>query len=118
MKRLVWLLLLAFGTALAQVSPVDLGNQNQKSCSCCETPSACGMPDCGLPPLSAGPTMVAEQPARTVSASARRNAPRFYRVAAIFSFQENVAASERISPAKSAIGAQAPLFKVHCSFQV
>ncbi|MEI6105725.1 MAG: hypothetical protein WCR49_01825 [Opitutae bacterium] len=51
MKRLVWLLLAVFGTALAQVSPVDIGLAQQETCSCCEQPGACGMPDC-MPPAA------------------------------------------------------------------
>jgi hypothetical protein len=51
MKRLVWLLLAVFVTALAQVSPVDPGLTKQATCSCCEQPGACGMPDC-VPPAA------------------------------------------------------------------
>jgi hypothetical protein len=118
MKRLVWLLIIVFGTALAQVSPVDLGSQNQKPCSCCEAPGACGMADCALPPSSAGPTLVAEQPAPIASTSVRQQAARFHHLASIFLFQGNATPCERISPTKLVTFAQAPLFKVYCSFQV
>jgi hypothetical protein len=49
MKRLVWLLITVFGTALAQVSPVDMTLTKPATCSCCEQPGACGMPDCAPP---------------------------------------------------------------------
>jgi hypothetical protein len=121
MKRLVWLLLIVFGTALAQVSPVDVGVQNQKVCSCCDAPGACGMPDCGLPPSSAPAGFIAEQPAPAARLAARRNAARAYRIAtSLFIFQgaaksvlTAVTSTNRLSTA-----AQLPLFKAHCSFVI
>jgi hypothetical protein len=119
MKRLVWLLIIVFGTALAQVSPVDLGVQNQTSCSCCETPGACGMPDCSPPPSSAPATTVAERPARTISAAARRNTARLYRVALHFLFPASVISITSRSEANATtIVSRVPLFKAHHSFLI
>ena len=75
MKRLVWLLLLAFGTALAQVQPVDMPLTKHEVCGCCEKPGACGMPDCIPPPVSARPVCQLQSPAEVVPIAVRRAAP-------------------------------------------
>ena len=62
MKRLVWLLLLAFGTALAQVSPVDVRLVPEEKCGCCEQQGDCGMAECGLPPIAAQPVCQVANP--------------------------------------------------------
>ena len=46
MKRLVWLLIAVFCTALAQVQPVDMPVTKHAVCGCCGDTGACGMPDC------------------------------------------------------------------------
>lgn len=56
MKRLVWILLIAFCTALAQVQPVDMAVTKSLPCDCCEekTPAGChesskrNMNDCAV----------------------------------------------------------------------
>lgn len=83
MKHLVWLLLLAFGTMLAQVPPVELPVARPVVCRCCAHPGACGMPACAPAPLSAQPVFDLTEPVRTVRMAAQAAAPgatsgRFY----------------------------------------
>jgi hypothetical protein len=121
MKRLAWLLLLVFGTALAQVSPVDLAAPRGKSCTCCEVPGACGLPDCNLPPSSAPAGIIAEQPARVAQLGARRNTARPRRVAldsVVFPGAARAALAALNSPARTTAALQVPLFKAHCSFLI
>ncbi|SDR80063.1 hypothetical protein [Opitutus sp. GAS368] len=118
MKRLVWLLLLAFGTALAQVSPVELPRTKDATCGCCDLPGACGMPDCAPPPLSARPVYQLQSPAQVVRVAVRRAAPaptvireKFYvqflpRVSSVPALPVMLA----VAPA-----AGVPLFREHCS---
>jgi hypothetical protein len=117
MKRLVWLLLAAFCTALAQVPPVVVA-ENQSACDCCvDQPGACGMPDCApLPgPLPARSLLPALEVRRTPAAA------RVERVRPAYSFLlVRPAARERapIAAEKTARAAQTPLFKAHCSFLI
>ena len=121
MKRLVWLLLAVFCTALAQVQPVDSTLTKAEKCPCCEVPGACGMPDCGLPPPSATAGLFAEQPTRTAQPEVRRDAARLKRVALIFlsaldaidSAAVAFNATSRIAPV-----APVPLYAAHCSFLI
>jgi hypothetical protein len=77
MKRLVWLLLLAVGTALAQVSPVESPGTKLAVCPCCEKSGDCGMPDCAMPPVApTTPARPSATPAVTVSAKLAAPAPR------------------------------------------
>jgi hypothetical protein len=118
MKRLVWLLLLAFGTALAQVQPVDVRLVPEEKCSCCEQPGDCGMAECGLPPAAAQPVYQLTNPAQVARVAAKRNAPTpaFAREKFYVQFLPRV----RVAPALPATwtvapAASAPLFREHCS---
>src|SRR4051812_23018937 len=75
MKRLGWLFLIAFGTLLAQVPPVDVRLVPAQPCDCCGEPGACGMPDCAPPPISSQPVLQLNSPAGKIRAAAPRTAP-------------------------------------------
>ena len=120
MKRLAWLLLAVFVTALAQVSPVDLGSQGGKMCSCCETRGQCGQRDCSLPPSSFAPTaLVAGSPSQAISTATRKKVARIYRLAINYLFQ-----TRELSPvwdsrvSRVAVAKPVPLFKAQCSFLI
>lgn len=120
MKRLVWLLLFAFGTALAQVSPVDVRLVPAKKCGCCEQPGACGMPDCGLPP-AAQPTLSLANPVQVVRVAVKRAAPAPAVVRAKFyvQFLPRVSSVPAVPVRLAAApAAGVPLFKEHCSFLI
>jgi hypothetical protein len=121
MKRLVWLLLLAFGTALAQVSPVDVRAVPAETCGCCEVPGACGMPDCLPAPMSAQPVLNFENPVQAVrvvvkaaALAARVDHEKFY---ARFLPRVSVAP---VLPVTLALAppASVPLFREHCSWLI
>ncbi|HET7536452.1 MAG TPA: hypothetical protein VFJ90_08365 [Candidatus Didemnitutus sp.] len=121
MKRLAWLFLIVFGTALAQVQPVELPVAPEKTCDCCDQPGACGMPDCSLPPAAIPAAFTAEPSIITVAQPAAANeiAPakaipsQFW--AAIPLPTKRVAFP--VSPG-SAPPASVPLFKAHCTFLI
>lgn len=119
MKRLVWIFLAVFCTALAQVQPVTLEPTHRKCC-CCEGDGSCGMPDC-VPPAVARSLPTASRPAgvsltttRQATATARRGEEKFFA-----GFVEATAvpaaprAPDRVTPAASV-----PLFAVHCSYLI
>ncbi len=118
MKRLVWLLLLAFGTALAQVSPVDVRLVPEEKCGCCEQPGDCGMAECGLPPIAAQPVCQVANPFVVARTAVRRAAPapRQGREAFYVQFLPRVSGVP-VSPARltEAPAASVPLFREHCS---
>ena len=117
MKRLVWLLVLAFGTAFAQVSPVDVRVIPTESCGCCETPGACGMPDCGPAPVSAQPVSSPSCPVRISRLDTRRGAPAPHAVREKFYVQFLPPVSVRpVLPVTLAAAppASVPLFQAHC----
>jgi hypothetical protein len=118
MKRLVWLLLAVFGTTLAQVSPVDLGLARPETCSCCDQPGACGMPDCAPPPAPATQpvsnltgdvvsTRIAAKPARSV-----REVRKMF-LAAILPRADG--ASAQSVPVIAEEPLDIPLYQEHCS---
>ncbi len=117
MKRFVWLLLLAFGTALAQVQPVDVPEKPQEDCGCCEKDAkACGMPDCVAQPVAGQPAAV------QVSSGQQAGAPRLTRARRehfYVQFQPRPALTPAawVSVATTPI-ASAPRFKAHCSFLI
>ncbi len=119
MKRLVWLILFAFGTALAQVQPVDMPVKPQAACGCCEAPGACGMPDCAPAPVAAQPIMA--QAGAGQRTEARRVTPAVLQKREHFYVQFMPRASRvpafRAS-SRAAAPAGEPLFKVHCSFLI
>ncbi len=118
MKRLVWLLIAAFCTALAQVQPVVMPVPAQEVCGCCEEPGACGMPDCASLPVASQPSFTAQSPAAQ-RAEARRlsPAPREKRESFYVMF---VPRASRVSacraPSAATASASEPLFQVHCSY--
>jgi hypothetical protein len=121
MKRLVWLLLLAFGTVLAQVQPVDAPVAKVKACSCCEVPGACGMPDCAPLPMVAQPVFDLQAPTRLAGLSVAKAAPaprglpeKFY---AQFLPRTVVTPAWRVTSAV-APPASVPLFQEHCSLLI
>ena len=120
MKRLVWLLLAVFVTALAQVSPVDLGSPSAKPCSCCETPGACGKRDCGMPPSACAPTpLLAALPNQAPSTATRKRAARIYRLAINYLFQTRALTPVRSSRVPYLVSTErVPLFKAQCSFLI
>jgi hypothetical protein len=120
MKRLVWLLLFAVGTALAQVSPVDVRLVPEEPCPCCGGGGNCDMPDCGLPPAANHPVLQVSNPARVagavkgVTAVPRRAREKFY---------VRFLARARVAPAMSVHAAMppsasVPLFREHCSLLI
>jgi hypothetical protein len=114
-KRLVWLLLFAFGTALAQVSPVDVRLHPGEACSCCDRPGACDMPDCVPAPVSTSPVFQASSPA-TVARAAKRAVPAPTPVPE--KFYAKFVPSVSLTPARPAAltpAASVPLFREHCS---
>ena len=121
MKRLVWLLLLAFGTALAQVSPVDVRVVPAESCGCCDQPGACGMPDCVPPPMSAQPVFSLQSPARTVRLAAKvaTPAPRGLREKFYARFLPRaIVPPVLLAATDAAPAASVPLFREHCSLLI
>jgi hypothetical protein len=52
MKRLTWILLALFCTALVQVQPVDASKAKGMACACCH-PGTCEMPGCCPAPAPA-----------------------------------------------------------------
>jgi hypothetical protein len=121
MKRLVWLLIAVFGTAFAQVSPVISPFAQEEACCCTGEPAgACGMPDCAPAPTACQPSLTLQTPTAQ-RAVARRvaPAPQAKRESYFVKFESRPA----LSPAwrASLVGApaaNAPLFKVHCSFLI
>lgn len=120
MKRLAWLLILVFGTATAQVQPVDVRLIPEERCCCCEEASAaCGMPDCA--PVPTGCAQPALQLQSPVQAATKRlaPAPREAREKFYVQFLPRESAAPVPSPAVVATpAASVPLFKAHCSFLI
>jgi hypothetical protein len=122
MKRLAWLLLAVFCSALAQVQRVELPVTPEKSCDCCEHSGDCGMPECGLPPAAMPSAFAAERATVTVArpAAASEIAPA-KATPSIFWAAVPPRASVRVSfPASpgSAPPASVPLFKAYCAFLI
>ena len=117
MKRFVWLLLIAFCTALAQVQPADVPATKQAKCGCCEDqPGACGMPDCIVQPAASQPVAVQTPAGQQAEAGKLTRAKRekFY-----VQFLPRPASQPAawVSVVTEPV-ARAPLFKVHCSFLI
>lgn len=121
MKRLVWLLLFAFGTALAQVSPVDVRLHPGEACSCCDRPGACDMPDCLPTPVTTQPACQVANPSVAARIAVRRAAPAPHLVHEVFyvRFLPRVSAVPAV-PAHLAVALPAgvPLFQEHCSWLI
>jgi hypothetical protein len=115
MKRFVWLLLIAFCTALAQVQPVDVAATKQEECGCCEKEAnACGMPDCVPQPTASQPAGV------QVASSQQSEAGRLMRAKREHFYVQFLPRPALTPAAKVSVSTvpavSAPLFKVHCSF--
>ena len=121
MKRLVWLILAAFGTLLAQVQPMDLPVTKHEVCGCCEQSGACGMPDCV--PIHATPVQPAfnlQSPvavARVVLKEAAP-APRGSKNSFYVQFESSSPARPALRAPVVAPPASVPLFTAHCSFLI
>lgn len=121
MKRLVWLLLAVFCTALAQVQPAPSPAMIGDACSCCEIPGSCGAPDCGLPPSSGQTGLLAEKSSPPVVSAARRRAARLGHAATRLAFLAGTKPVATATDARSPSPLLPPalaLFKVHCSFLI
>lgn len=120
-KRLVWLLLFAFGTALAQVSPVDVRVNPGETCSCCDRPGACDMPDCVPAPVSTQLVLQTAGATQTIRIAAKRAvpAPRQAREVFYVQFLPRVSPAPAV-PARLAVAppASVPLFQEHCSWLI
>jgi len=119
MKRLAWLLLAVFCTALGQVQRLEPVVPQKRAC--CECDGRCGMPGCALPVPHSPSAFVAEwavvlaRPASTrANRTVRKSVEKFYASVAIPGVQP-VAWS---APIPLAPAASVPLFKVHCSFLI
>jgi hypothetical protein len=120
-KRLVWLLLFAFGTALAQVSPVDVRLNPGETCSCCDRPGACDMPDCLPTPVSTQLLLQTASPAQTIRVAAKRTTPAPHQAREVFyvQFLPRVSVAPAL-PVCLAVAppASVPLFQEHCSWLI
>ena len=121
MKRFVWLLILALGTAFAQVRPVEPLVAKQGACDCCEPEAgACGMSDCApvaacpsAAPLLAGEVSTLRSQAENVMPKSRSFRDHFYA-----QFSPRSAVPAEIAPQVVAPTASVPVFKAHCSFLI
>lgn len=121
MKRLVWLLLAVWCTALAQVQPVaPLPAAAHEECGCGDCAGACGMPDCALPPAPPVTTAIAGRTTTTVARpTARLDAQATATLALKYftAFVEPAVVPAFVrAPDSMAPPAGVPLFKEHCAF--
>ena len=119
MKRLAWILLAVFCTALAQVQPVELVVRQKHGC--CECQGRCGMPDCALPAPHAPTAFVSECAATVVRVTAVRSDRRAQKSAEKFfasMASSGVSPVTRPAPVQLAPAASVPLFKAYCSFLI
>lgn len=123
MKRLVWLLLAVFSTALASVQPVTLPVLPEETCGCCDTKGGCDMPDCAFPAPAptlaqltppAASAQVVTRVTRRAAQPARASSEKFF---APFVPTASRAVA-RLTPAQPAPAAEVPLFVAHCSFLI
>ena len=123
MKRFVWLLLVAFCTAIAQVQPVAPLQAKQASCDCCDgEASACGMRDCAPAPSApaTGSSLVLASGTSTLRAQADSVMPksRSFRDHYYAQFAPRPALPAKLAPQAAAPTASVPVFKAHCSFLI
>jgi len=121
MKRFVWLLVLAFCTAVVQVQPVQPLQAKQAGCDCCDKDAnACGMPDCAPPPATAPAPAVLANEISTLRAEAESVLPksRSFRDHFYAGFSPRPAVPAEIAPQVAAPPASVPAFQVHCSFLI
>lgn len=115
MKRLSWLLLAVFCSALVRVQPVDLSLAGN------EAPCGCAMPDCCPPPARAPLASTSVQPIQATELTAPREMPAARRPAVRFyaQFVERAISTITLPASASAtppVGT--PLFKAHHSFRI
>jgi hypothetical protein len=119
MKRLIWILLAVFCTALAQVQPVDqLARPGRAACKC---HGKCGMPDCPAPATQM-PSEFLLEGATAVARPARKRAvppaPKLVEKFFVSIVTPGVRPAVSPAPALPAPAASVPLFKAHCSFLI
>jgi hypothetical protein len=120
MKRLAWLLLAVFCTALVQIQPAQGMPAKAKACACCPVPAGCGTTDCCPPAAFAAVTLGAEA-SEQASPAASRSERTVRGAAALFyaSFVEPAALRPVLpASAQAAAAASVPLFKAHCCFLI
>lgn len=121
MKRLVWLLIATFLTAVSQVQAVDVRLIPEEKCCCCaDGANACDMPDCATVPTScAQSTTQLQSPvqvvAKRVAPAAQAPREKFYEQ---FLTRVTVAPALPVSDHQVASTASVPVFKAHCSFLI
>lgn len=121
MKHVAWLLLLVWGTALAQVSPVEPLVPAKQTCDCCGDGGTCGMPECvALPPAPAQPAAV-ERIQTVARPELRRDTQATAELLAkFFAIFQTPAVEPEVLPALTdeTPAAGVPLFKEHCAFLI
>jgi hypothetical protein len=121
MKRIVWIVLLAFCSALAQVQPAQPVTQIQEKCGCCEDgANACGMPDCATVPTAPATATAAFSPSVALRAEADSVLPKSRSLRNHFfaQFVPSPAVPAELAPLTAAPVASVPVFKAHCSFLI
>jgi hypothetical protein len=119
MKRIAWLLLALFCTALVQIQPVRGQSLKAKACDCCHGSGACGMPECCPPSAFASVALGSEESLRLARPAAQpAQAVRCEQADFYASFVEPAAFRPALSAAAGAAPARVPLFKAHCSFLI
>jgi hypothetical protein len=121
MKRFVWLLVIAFCTAIAQVQPVEPLQATQPACGCCEEAGGCGMPDCpppAIPGATAGLVLARGASALRATADSVMPKSRSFRNHFYVQFSPRQAVPAEIAPRVAAPTASVPAFQVHCSFLI
>jgi len=121
MKRLAWLLILAFSTLLAQV-PVAEPLVSADQCACgAGCGGQCGMPDCVPPAAPLVPQFVTDRAVTLVRPAAKRDvllgerpANRYFAVP--LASLKSLPAHRVMDRAASA--ASVPLFREHCSLLI
>ena len=119
MKRLAWILLAVFCTALAQVQPVEPVVQPKRSC--CGRCEACHMPGCALPVAHVPSAMVTERPGTVARPKTAQPTPQLSTFVERFYVFVDAPVDPRAPlppPVRVAPAASVPLFKAHCSFRI
>jgi hypothetical protein len=118
MKRLVWLLLAVFGTALVQVPPAALAASAHRSCCCCGGDGSCDMPSCPPAPASSPVRCTLGQPAQVAGVEVSRAVPAPRRAGENFCaalVAPAAVSAAATSPTRVTSAANVPLFTAHCS---
>ena len=121
MKRFVWLLIIAFCTAIAQVQPVESVQAKQAACGCCEEAGGCGMPDCpppAIPSPASGLVLASEASVLRATAESVMPKSRSFRNHFYVQFSPRQAVPAKIAPRMVAPTASVPAFQAHCSFVI